>query len=199
MTVPEEKAVETGEQVTAKEDWYKDLPTETIALINTNLGGMQGALTALKTEKDGLKIKAAEREKAEAEAEAARQAAAAAKLEENKEFETLATQQKTELETLKPKVATLESTTAAQTEQIEKLSGIVSGYLKAERDALELTPGYIDLLDKMDDPAQLEWIAKHKAELTAKSPSGIPPSRESTNTGGMSDEEKRTLTRKPSM
>ena len=130
-------------------------------------------------------------DKAEKDRLKAGEAAESKRLEDQKEFEKLATQRAgriTELEAEAEKATTL-------TEQLERSNKALSTYVATLREGLPQS--VLVLLDKSDIVEQLEWLAENREAIIGndKEPDkpltkGVPASPKA-NTNGIPDDEKR--------
>lgn len=98
-----------------------------------------------------------EQEKAGQAAAQAAEAAEAERLAKQQEWQTLAEKRQAALDEMKP-----------YKETAERYKGALAAILEAQRGGL---PGHVvELLDKLDPVDQLEYIAKHQAELAKPAP-----------------------------
>lgn len=124
-----------------------------------------------------------ERQKAEADAEAKR-------LEDQKEFETLATQRAERIRELETK---LEQATAVE-QELERSNKALETYVAALRDGLPQS--VLVLLDGRPLPDQLEWLTQNRDEVLGQKsapekPKGVPASPKASGNGIPDDEKRR--------
>lgn len=137
-----------------------------------------------------------EREKSKRDTEEAKRKATEAALEQNKEFEKLATERKAALEAVSAKAAELEPKVEALTKRAEAAEAAVAEFVKAEVEALKLSEALQDAIKDKAPVDRLRWLTKHRAELAKSNGNGVPGSPDAdTGAKKLSDEERRKLTR----
>lgn len=112
-----------------------------------------------------------EKDKAAAVAKQAAEQAEAAALESQKEFEQLATKRAEKITTLETDLTTKTTELEQLIEQLERYKLALSGQLTTTKEGLPEST--LELLNRLDEVDQLEYLTKHGAEL--RKPVGVPP------------------------
>jgi len=149
------------------DDWLKGIPDDAKAALkakqDTEIAGLKSAL-----DKERDANKALERQ--QRDAAKANQDAEQERLTKQGEFEELAKQFGSRADKAESKLAEVEPQVEALTETVKRYEKALKGQLEATRG--ELPEHITELLDTMDPVRQLEYLAKHREELT---PTATPP------------------------
>ena len=112
-----------------------------------------------------------EKDKAAIAAKQAAEEAEAAALESKQEFEQLATKRAEKITTLEADLSTKVTELEQLTGQLERYKSALSGQLTATKEGLPEST--LELLNRLDEVDQLEYLTKHGTEL--RKPVGVPP------------------------
>lgn len=178
-----------GESIEDFAKWLAEQPQHVQDAYTSHTKGLKSAL-----DKERERAEAAEKERKEREAEKAQAEEAA--LKEKGEFQKLADQQAARLKELEPELETSRDAAEKAKAEAEQAREALQKYLDAELGELKLDEAWQELLKGKSPVEQMEWLAKHKAQISKQKPKGAQPSPNGDgNAAELTEQQRRALTK----